>query len=648
MKKKILLFILVLINSLLGLKLEASTNLNEFNDEADIVAKIGSGKDSDLFSKNVKEISGNVSWNKSGDYQVFCSRDDGTYFVRNVYVRDNNSLINGIDILKDIGSLNFEIKNLRNIKFSYAYPISNEIYYAYYNCELENDYNVSYICKYQKDKVSKVTKIDCFAECKKICFIDDDVYVLSDVYEDDKTKIQLSKYNDNLELISINKFESNSNDESIDMFYKEDNLYIFLNTSSNTGIITRSESNKIVLILKVNIFNFLIEDYLCIGNNYDNELIKCNWDNPYFNILINIKGSKGAYYHSINKSYSGCFIISINKTLNVMFTKSLENECLNYEVCEFDSSSNLMVWKNTNKQITLKYGEYNKEKTLVINPYSKDISSIYACCLDGNYYIFINLDDKLSKLISVIGDKVLEKNITNINDTCSEIYVNNNEIFLRIGYIERRLYSYRNLKIVKKEVFDDKNSDIKIEELNVFLNNKKEETLHNNQVLSDKFGSHYTLRKCLTKNYTLLFKSKYSIPLEVNIRNNEIYDPGIIVTFNGNAKLNGKEIMSNHEITDIGKYQLEIYSDSNEIELINFEIREECACEMNENSISNVEINYMGYEEKQVEQVKYLLTENSDSYVESKIDDVVIIFIFVFMVAYLFILFVFKKMEKKL
>ena len=58
MKKKILLFILVLINSLLGLKLEASTNLNEFNDETDIVAEIGSGKDFDLFSKNVKEISG--------------------------------------------------------------------------------------------------------------------------------------------------------------------------------------------------------------------------------------------------------------------------------------------------------------------------------------------------------------------------------------------------------------------------------------------------------------------------------------------------------------------------------------------------------------------------------------------------------------
>ena len=409
-----------------------------------------------------------------------------------------------------------------------------------------------------------------------------------------------------------------------------------------------SASNKIALILKLNINNFVIEDYLEISNNYDNELIKCTFDNKIFTILVSLNGSSGKYYHTINKSYSGRFIVSFDVDFNQTLNKSIEDESIKYDNIAFNSKRNLMVWKENNKKINLKYGEMNKEKTIVIDEYSKEITSLHSLIIDNRYYIFVCLDSKLSKLIMIIDDKKIERNINNINLDCRSIYVHNDKIFLKLGDSELRLYSYETVKLIKKQINYKENEEIKTEICNVLIDEKEVESVNENEILDDKFGSHYTFSKCYTSNYLILYKSKYTIPLSLNIRDNEKYDPGIALCFNGSAKLNDKDINSNYIVYDIGKYQLEIYSGDNEKIIINFEIIDACVKEKDYANVYHNIIDYMGYEMTEDKNLNCEINYSEEQYQEKAIDEITILFISIFIIASIIVVKVFKRKEKKL
>lgn len=647
MKKVFTLFFMLFI-ILIDLEININANSYKNNSECDIIAELGSGKNSDLFTGDVKEISGEVDWNKSGDYQVTCTRIDNTILSKTVYVRDYNTLLNGFDVFKDIGSLNFTIKNLTKILSSYVYKTSLNIYYAYYNCLLNNGDLVAYICKYEKNKVSKIAYLEDISNVKKLCFVGEYVYALVNVVDTVYSKIKINKYDSEMNLINSYELYSNSNDQAMDMFYAKDMFYIFLNTSSNEGIIERAASNKIALILKLNISNFVIEDYLEISNNYDNELIKCTFDNNIFTILVSLNGSSGKYYHTINKSYSGQFIVSFDVDFNQTLNKSIEDESIKYDNIAFNSKRNLMVWTENKKKIHIKYGEMNKEKTITIDEYSKEITSLHSLIIDNRYYIFVCLDSKLSKLIMIIDDKKIERNINNINLDCRSIYVHNDKIFLKLGDSELRLYSYETVKLIKKQINYKENEEIKTEICNVLIDEKEVESVNENEILDDKFGSHYTFLKCYTSNYLILYKSKYTIPLSLNIRDNEKYDPGIALCFNGSAKLNDKDINSNYIVYDIGKYQLEIYSGDNEKIIINFEIIDACVKEKDyANGYHNI-IDYMGYEMTEDKNLNCEINYSEEQYQEKAIDEITILIISIFIIASIIVVKVFKRKEKKL
>ena len=96
--KKILFSLILILSFSFVMKISA----NEENFQGDIIAEIGSGDSSMLFTGDVTKVSGEVKWDSVGDYELICTRENGEKFTRFVYVRSESSLINGINIFKNI------------------------------------------------------------------------------------------------------------------------------------------------------------------------------------------------------------------------------------------------------------------------------------------------------------------------------------------------------------------------------------------------------------------------------------------------------------------------------------------------------------------------------------------------------------------
>lgn len=647
--KKIFLFILVVMFFItLNFKIFASEDLAFTYDEKDIVAEIGSANNTDLFTEGIKEVSASVDWEKEGDYKVLCTKENGEIFERNVYVRDKDSLEKGIDIFNDLGSLDFEINNISKILDYNILPLNIKEYYAYYNCLMKNGVKTSFVIKYKKNEASILYQFDGKSYVADMCLYDGFLHVLLNVYEGDLVKTQIAKFDLNLNQVNNHRFNSNASDEGKYLYFYNNELYVLMNTSSNDGFIRRGQSNKVILILRINPLNYSIAESLCIGNSYDNKLILSNFDEGNMTMLLKLDGSNGDYYHSINKNYSGYFIVNINKNMEANILKCLENECENYYEIDFDTNNLLLIWKENDRKIGLKWGEYRHEINVSIDEFNGEITSIASEINKDTANIFISINNKLTNIISLNVSNVINKGIDSINYNCIEVKAINEMIFLKMEGNEKRLFSYEKLRLSTfEEELLKEDLNIKYENKKLFINElevKSEGFIPN---FSDKFGKHYISNKLSSEKYLIVYKSNYDVPLLVNVSEGETYDPGLVLNFNGKAKLNNKLIENNFILNNIGKYQLEIYAENGDLAMINFEIIDKCIDEINLDNESNIILEYMGYEISQNKTLIYeVIIDEEGTYYNNSNDLLISLIVFLIFV-YIGLLFIFRKYKRK-
>ena len=263
------------------------------------------------------------------------------------------------------------------------------------------------------------------------------------------------------------------------------------------------------------------------------------------------------------------------------------------------------------------YDTSDKEfKTFAIT--SNDICIFY---IDNNSYP--------KKIVAqYLNDEVIYKKIpfeleTNyiINDV-KNVSIDGNDIYLSINYIgyvdstylgflkvnsfegvdyyynEEKKVNYLTTNLCGKSIFNwyytnKSNNEISLKSYNILsYKTKKLETYHKNTTYKDVyfnfkklsknetedteqfkiFGNYESIDVFKLDNVSLFFKRKDEVRLQVNVLENDIYEPGYKVEFNGTGFLNGEEINTGFIVNDIGKYLLAIYGINNEKEVINFEI----------------------------------------------------------------------------
>ncbi len=645
MIKKILIFILVLF-FFYSLNLNVKAVEDVF--EGDIISEIGIGKDSMIFTDGVSEISGKVNWNEPGTYEVLCTKENNEYFVRNVIVKSEESLFSGIDIVKEIGSYDFFKNNVKEIISSNVFVINRNEYFTYYNCLSKNDSKISFVCKYKKNEASIVYSLEGYSSIAGMTLYENSLYVLASIYENGLGKIQVLKFDTSLNLLSINRYYSNKDDLGKAIYSYNNYLYLFIEATSNEGIIERSASNKIILILKINPYNFMIEKHLEIGNNYDNQLLNVEYSNNKFILYLALNGSGGKYYHSINKSYTGSFILSLDEDFSVNVCKFIENDTANCLNVKFDDKVNLNVWKENSSKIIIKYGEYNNEKTTSIDSFKGEISAISSIIYKDNIYIFVSLDNKLSKLLLIDDGEISMKNLELLPYNCTEAYCFGGEIYLQMKGLVTRLFVYNNLKIKKVyEKINVNNLEIISQKTKIYINDVLVKSQNKHQEINQEYGTYISLSSEQSDNYLLLCKNKYSIPLICNVRDGECYDPGLVLIFNGQATLNNVNVSSGYELNKIGKYQLDISGENSSIVRICFEIVDVISKDRTIDKQIDLMFEYGGYEKSSKTNFEYEIYKKNDYQPFNELNYIAYT-IFAMIVVYIIYYFVFKnKKEKK-
>lgn len=647
--KKILIFILVIaFFAALDYKVLANEDFGFIYDEKDFVAEIGSANNSDLFTKGIKEVSSSVEWNKAGDYKVLCTKESGEIFERKIYIRGKEDLKKGIDIFNDIGTLDFEMNNIDKIlDYNFLYLNAKE-YCVYYNCVMRDGTKKAFISKYKKNEVNRLYQFDGETAVADMRVFDNCLFVLLNVYKADLVKSQIVKFDLNLCLINSHMFNSNASDEGKYLYFYNNELFIFINTSSNDGFIRRKQSNKVIFILRLNPYNYSIAETLCIGNSYDNELLEMNFDDENMMLLLKLDGSNGDYYHSINRNYSGYFIVKINKNMEANILKCLENECVNYYEIDFDSNNLLLIWKESDRKIGIKWGEYGREINVSIDEFNGKITSIASEINNETANIFVSVNKQLTNVISLDDSYVINKKIDYLNFKCIEAKKINEMIFLKMDGVEKRLYSYEKLRLYnyEEEVLKD-NLNIKYEKIKLFINDSEVKGEAFAPDFSNKFGEHYIANKLESERYLIFYKSNYNVPLSVNVLEGESYDPGLVLVFNGKAKLNNEFIESDLIVNDIGKYQLEIYAENGDLVLINFEIIDKCVSEINLDNRSNIVLEYMGYENSENIGMIYDISIDKEGSYYNETNDLLISSTIFLIFIYIGLLFIFRKYRRK-
>lgn len=638
--KKIIFILLVFIFMFL---LVVPLNASSFYSVKDIISVVGSGSNSLLFQDGVDSISGTVNWEKEGDYEVFAGINDEVYKI-NVYVKSNNQLINGFEIFEDLGTLDLKFNNCDEIISYDTYLVDEQTYFIYYNC-LYNGKTFAHLYKYNNGECLAYYYFNYNASIESLSYNGSFLFVLMNVYNDN-INIQICKFDSDLKLQSSYMYESNSDDFSKKIYFKNGLLYVFCEVKSNEGLVERENTNCVIAILRINPYNYFIESYKLIYNNYDNYLCDVKLENDSFLVLTKLNGSSGSLYHTINRSYSGYYLLNLDYDLNYKCLKCFEDEIEFYDIFDFSLNNYFVSWKENDTKIIIKSASYLKENIFELESFGKKITSLCSLYFNDCFYLFVNLENKLSKIILIYEDKYIVKNIQDKDFECLMAGKNEYSMYLYCESYEKRLFSFG---VIQGNMVNNLYNNIEYQSININKNAKKiegKEIIDLNEV---SYGEYKTVSKFESEDYIITYYSKYKVPLVINVRPNESYDPGLNVCLNADAVLNGLKMDRSFKLDEIGKYQLEIFDVNGENLLYSFEIIDPNINLLeNFSSYSNEDIvEYFGYDFNENEKLDYFVNVNHNLDKDIKFNDKIYIIFFSSVSIYFLILILLKNKLKK-
>ena len=191
------------------------------------------------------------------------------------------------------------------------------------------------------------------------------------------------------------------------------------------------------------------------------------------------------------------------------------------------------------------------------------------------------------------------------------------------------------LSIYNYEFIDSTKDKIKYEDIKIYKNYKEVDINQNRNFDNLNFGI-YNKKSIKEKgDMKIIYYSKVEVPLTINVSDEGVYDIGSRITFNAKAYLNNEEIESGYIVENIGKYQLDIYSENNEKRTISFYIEDRCEKEHSDENYKKASANqnaqYLKYEEAK----QYFSPNNYDVKLYENKDNVYLILSFILIISFI-------------
>ena len=617
-------------------------NANDSNPLPLIICEEGLANFNDLDDDSAYTYSGNINFDDEGKYTISYLLKNGNNVSRDVIITKKENLEKGIAYTKYKNSIDMNRYGASNGNIVY---VDENSYYSYINEEYNNNYHASVYFNYKDEIIA----YNIFNDIKivDIYIFQNQTYVLYQYKESGFSKIGLMLINNNCDEIRNIRYDSNKQEEAIKLLSLNNNLYVLFNTTSNIGIAERSSSFQVAAMIKVNLLSLRKESFSIIANDNESKFINvCNdYENPYF--LISFSGTKGSYYNSYNKSYTGKMILSYDNSPYVLASipTSFENDQV-----VFSKTGFFLINKYLNN-IDISFNSYyntnaSYSKTIIID---NNITSYYMFSYNDKLIIIENEDNIINKILEIDSSSNNLLSFYDITYKIDNVKIVNDNIYLMAYDGNIYIYDFHIYKINKNISYSKYQSKYNIEYEDIKIIDNDTVLLASNKCKNeyDTYGKYDIKMYSEASDIKIIASSYHTIPLVCNVESNEVYDINLVLNFNGIAYLNNEAINNNYIIEEVGNYQLDIIGINQEKRTFNFEVRDKCLKEKSKyfEKIENDQYEYMQYNEEK----NYLASNNYEIMLYDKKENFkyALIFILIFSLAFLSFLFFKKRGVKK-
>lgn len=573
--KKIIFFIVFFIILLLSyfVIVRGKTNITL----SDLYIEEGVGNDTYLYNDNYELISGAVNWNREGTYMLNYQDEIGNIYSKNIVIipkKDYQYLITKneeINIKIDSNNIIMDIFYITDSSF---YVISNyqmpdptapdqeKISVIYYE-------NYEFKWEYRYYKYSRFVSASLY---------NDNIIVTGLVYNENNyyiNSIVLFEVTKERQIIKSREISSDKPCFVYNLYVDNDIIYLITNTNGTKFDYEKYKTHEIsqLVIFEINYNTFQIDNGICNEEIKNFFIIDTSYYDRRLTINIQFKEKQGLftnciyeyndrlelvdkYYFTIeNKDYI-CHQVTRDEICIFAIDYSVNSDCVKVEYLQNNVE---------NKNILLDlYNNYVINNIEIVNVEGNDI---YICMnnktIKGNHflgYCKVNSLNKVTYFSTTTEDiNIIKSKIS--NGILINFYSVNNRIYTKIlKLIEIKTINYDNNleKNIIKKLY-----------VNCIELNKNKHLITTNK---NKFGIYKNIYKYLDSEYNEYFlEDTIEVKLDCNIEENNIYQTGYKIRFNGEGTLNGEEINNEYIINDIGKYQLVIKGNT-DTKLITFSI----------------------------------------------------------------------------
>lgn len=540
-------------------------------------------EDVDLIIKN------NVNWQMEGDYELeYFNKSDLSFYSKDVKIVSLKDLENGLTISKEK-----EVKYDPNFKLYKIIYVNNNEYFLLGSIDLktypyptQDDALFPYVAYYKNNTLvwSRILKSNRYGKVVDGILTEYGIAIIGDydsLYQEKNVFLEIITFNN---IVIFSKELSGSKNDYAKSIHYYNNFLYFTGVSESKDLDFCSETiiGYDVFVGKVNLQNTIFE-IIMFGNMENDNLYTVIFDKANFYLLCCLRG-EGRFYNNLGHSKDFITIVAID----------YQFELYDYEVVNFYNSENHDKLIFTGDYIIYSYLT-NNSGILITKVYDKSlflrkvedvnlkvnnikIHTYEMINVDNNIflYLFINHQNKFKEISIILSNDLEELSYQMMDAIIKEItYINQFKGMIRI--VKR---DEENAKLTVVDLFSLKleksiidTSDYLKNDYQVYFNGRllpKEEI---NKTQKTYFGKYTDLYRVKVEDVEIVIPVEVYLYPKINVTNNEIYDEGLTLKFNGKGYLNDIEISNNYKINEPGKYTLEVIGLNNEKKIINFTVK---------------------------------------------------------------------------
>lgn len=614
--KKLIFFIFCLVALFLFFIIKVNAETIYYLEDKFI--EIGIGNETYLQEKDLILQSGTVDFNKEGKYVITYKDNNNTTYKQNVNIIPNKETY-----LLSNGNYNeLEIPNNHNIVD--IFYINENSYYLISNYQIEDPtyYDQENICVmyYENYEYKWEYHYLKYSYYKSGFLKDNNIVITGVVYNENNNYINsivLFEITKDRQIIKSKEIKSDKTCTVHGMHYYDNYIYLITDTSGNQfdyKDYKRSTINNVV-IFKIDYNTFQIRDGYCEERLEDYRIQDVSFYENKITFNASLKENiivSGATITNVIYEYDETLELKNTYPFSTKYNDYLGYQITHSEICFFAIDRNI-----NDKCVRIQYlnkGVINKNIYLELeNEYP--INRVEVVNINGlDLYLNIKYDDitfqydlGYCKVNSING--VVYYTHTPVKQRALKAKISNGEL-IKTFYENDKLYSQKQ-SLIEITTIENPSKDRLVKGKIVYVNGCDTDV---NIVYSDVdykvFGT-YTQIKLHTANTKNKFylSELIEVYFDSNIINDETYQTGYIIKFNGEGMLNGEYITSDTSLNDIGSYRLVITGHNNE-KILNF-------------TISDLTINHTERETNNLElldQENYITKYKDESYVNTNID----------------------------